>query len=206
MVLFHFICVAMKRDPKEILQHYRAELESYCAFSWEAWELLESILEIRDVSKGEFTLKEGRTCRFIDFIHVGTFRMYYLNDGLETTTSIAIEGLFITDMKSLSSETASNLNIQALEPAIIVRLYKEKLIQLYKQSAELQTVGRAILESMLVSENEWKEMYTLYDPQKRYAFLMEKAPQFFVRVPLQYIASFLGIRRETLSRMRSKRM
>jgi hypothetical protein len=59
---------------------------------------------------------------------------------------------------------------------------------------------------MVVAENEWKEMYTLYDPQKRYAFLMEKDPQFFVRVPLQYIASFLGIRRETLSRMRSKRM
>ena len=196
----------MRQDPKEILQHYRSVLHSYCAFSLEAWELLESILEIRDVSKGELSLKEGKTCRFIDFIHVGSFRTYYLNDGLETTTAISIEGLFITDMKSLSSETASNLNIQALEPAVIVRLYKEKLINLYKQSAELQTVGRAILESMVVAENEWKEMYTLYDPQKRYTFLMQKAPQFFARVPLQYIASFLGIRRETLSRMRSRRM
>ena len=166
---------------------------------------MESILEIKEISKGELTLQEGKTCRFIDFIHSGSFRTYYLNEGLETTTAIATEDSFITDMKSLSSETPSVLNIQSLEPSIVVRLFKEKLIRLYKQSAELQNVGRAILESMIVAENEWKEMYTLYDPQKRYVFLMQKAPQFFARVPLQYIASFLGIRRETLSRMRSRK-
>lgn len=196
----------MKHDPKEISEHYKSVLMSHCSFSLESWHLLESILEIKETSKGELTLHEGKTCRFIDFIHTGSFRTYYLNDGLEITTAIATEDSFITDMKSLSSETPSVLNIQSLEPSVVVRLFKEKLIHLYKQSAELQTVGRAILESMIVAENEWKEMYTLYDPQKRYAFLMQKAPQFFARVPLQYIASFLGIRRETLSRMRSREL
>jgi CRP-like cAMP-binding protein len=195
----------MKHDPNEISEHYKSVLMSHCIFSLESWHLLESILEIKEISKGELTLEEGKTCRFIDFIHTGSFRTYYLNDGLETTTAIATEDSFITDMKSLSSETPSVLNIQSLEPSIVVRLFKEKLIRLYKQSAELQNVGRAILESMIVAENEWKEMYTLYDPQKRYVFLMQKAPQFFARVPLQYIASFLGIRRETLSRMRSRK-
>ena len=196
----------MKDDPKQISEQYKSVLMSHCSFSLESWHLLESILEIKETSKGELTLHEGKTCRFIDFIHTGSFRTYYLNDGLEITTAIATEDSFITDMKSLSSETPSVLNIQSLEPSVVVRLFKEKLIHLYKQSAELQTVGRAILESMIVAENEWKEMYTLYDPQKRYAFLMQKAPQFFARVPLQYIASFLGIRRETLSRMRSRKL
>jgi CRP-like cAMP-binding protein len=195
----------MKHDPNEISEHYKSVLMSHCIFSLESWHLLESILEIKEISKGELTLQEGKTCRFIDFIHSGSFRTYYLNEGLETTTAIATEDSFITDMKSLSSETPSVLNIQSLEPSIVVRLFKEKLIRLYKQSAELQNVGRAILESMIVAENEWKEMYTLYDPKKRYVFLMQKAPQFFARVPLQYIASFLGIRRETLSRMRSRK-
>lgn len=196
----------MRADPKEVLLHYKSVLASYCPFSLEAWNLLETILEIKEISKGELTLQEGKTCRFIDFIHKGCFRTYYLNDGLETTTAIATEGVCITDMKSLSAVTPSNLNIQAIEPSVIIRLFKEKLVALYQQSAELQMLGRAILESMIIAENEWKEMYTLYDPQKRYTFLMEKAPQFFARVPLQYIASFLGIRRETLSRMRSRRL
>lgn len=196
----------MKADAKEILDSYRRRLASHCVFSLETWELLKTILEIKEISKGELSLQEGKSCRFIDFIHTGCFRTYYLNDGLETTTALATEGIFITDMKSLSSETSSLLNIQCLESSLVVRLYKDQLIRLYKQSAELQTVGRAILESMIVAENEWKEMYTLYDPQKRYAFLMQKAPQFFARVPLQYVASFLGIRRETLSRFRSRKL
>ena len=138
----------MKHDPKEISEHYKSVLISHCSFCLDSWDLLESVLEIKEISKGELTLQEGKTCRFIDFIHTGSFRTYYLNDGLETTTAIATEDSFITDMKSLSSETPSVLNIQSLEPSIVVRLFKEKLIRLYKQSAELQNVGRAILESM----------------------------------------------------------
>lgn len=102
-----------------------------------------------------------------------------MNDGLETTTAIATEGISITDMKSLSTDTPSVVNMQALEPSIVVRIYKEKLIQLYQRSAELQSVGRAILESMIVAENEWKEMYTLYDPKKRYDFFDAKSTTVF---------------------------
>lgn len=194
----------MKEDPADIFAHFRSVLESYCPITDASWNLLEFILEIRYISKGERILNEGRTCRYIDFIHSGCFRTYHVNDGLETTTSIITEGNFLTDMKSLTLEIPSRVNIQALEHAVIVRFYKEKLIGLYAQSSELQTAGRAILESMVVAENEWKEMYTLYDPAQRFAYLMKKAPHFFTRVPLQHIASFLGIRRETLSRLRSK--
>ena len=202
----NFIYGIMIDDSGPVLQHYRSALASYCAFSSEAWEMLESILEIKEIRKGELSLEEGRVCRFIDFIHTGCFRSYYLNEGLETTTVIAAEGISITDMKSLSGGVPSRLNIQALESSVVVRLFKERLVRLYTKSAELQMVGRAILESMVVVENEWKEMYTLYDPRKRYSFLMQKAPHFFARVPLQYIASFLGIRRETLSRMRGRKL
>jgi CRP-like cAMP-binding protein len=107
-------------------------------------------------------------------------------------------------MKSLSQLTPSHLNITANEISVVIRLYKEKLIALYDQSIELQTLGRAILESMVVNESTWKEMYTLYDPKERYEFLLARAPEIILRFPLQHIASFLGIRRETLSRIRGK--
>ena len=107
-------------------------------------------------------------------------------------------------MKSLTSSSPSQLFAQAMEDATIVRLYKDAMIGLYKESAEMQTVGRTILEAMVVQENEWKEMYTLYDPEERYQFLMTKTPELLQRFSLQYIASFLGIRRETLSRIRNR--
>ena len=54
------------------------------------------------------------------------------------------------------------------------------------------------------SGTDWKEMYTIYNPEERYKFLMRKSPELLQKIPLQHIASFLGMRRETLSRIRSK--
>lgn len=195
----------MELDTAAILKSFKTTLLSHGNFSPQTWDLLCSICEIRQLQKGELTLNEGRVCRSIDFIYQGAFRTYHLNDGLETTTALATEGAFITDMRSLSTEDSSLVNIQALESSIIVRLYKEKMTGLYKQSAEMQALGRSILEATVIAENDWKEMYILYDPQKRYEFLLNKAPHLLMRIPLQHIASFLGIRRETLSRIRSRR-
>jgi hypothetical protein len=78
------------------------------------------------------------------------------------------------------------------------------MLDLYKKAPALETVGRIMLESMLIAENEWKEMYTIYNAEERYFFLLDKYPRYVQQVPLQYIASFLGIRRETLSRIRSR--
>jgi CRP-like cAMP-binding protein len=173
-------------------------------FSTRSWDLLETIIERHELSRGEFSIKEGQVCRFIDFISSGSFRLFYDKDGTEITTALFVEGVCVTDMKSLSQQTPSHLNLVANEKSTIVRLYKEKLISLYDESPELQALGRTILESMVVNESGWKEMYTLYDPTDRYRFLMKKAPEFILRFPMQQIASFLGIRRETLSRIRGK--
>jgi CRP-like cAMP-binding protein len=194
----------MTLNTDEIWQSFKTTLLSHCSFSAPAWDLLSGISEIRQVQKGELILNETKVCRSIDFVYQGAFRAYHLNDGIETTTAFATEGNFVTDMRSLSTASPSLVNIHALESSLTVRLYKDKMTDLYNQSAEIQALGRSILEAMVVAENNWKEMYILYDPQKRYEFLLNKAPHFLTRIPLQYIASFLGIRRETLSRIRSR--
>jgi CRP-like cAMP-binding protein len=194
----------MPVDESAIFSAYRKHVRSFAAFKPETWELIEGILEICEFRKGEFSLEEGKTCRHIDFIYKGSFRAFTNKDGLEITTGLYLEDICLTNMKSLSSATPSHLYLQAMEDSITARIYKDELIGLYDQSAELQTLGRSILEGMIIAENEWKEMYTMYDPEERYRFLLEKSPELLQRVSLQYIASFLGIRRETLSRIRSR--
>lgn len=168
------------------------------------WELLAGILEYHSVKKTELTLQQGQICRFIDYIDHGSFRSFYNNDGEEITTALHVDDSCVTNMISLSKVEPSKLVIQANEDSGIVRLYKDRLINLYQESSELQSIGRAVLESMVIDENSWKEMYTLYNPDERYDFLLNKTPTLPLRFSLQHIASFLGIRRETLSRIRSK--
>jgi CRP-like cAMP-binding protein len=194
----------MPVDESAIFSAYRKHVRSFAAFKPETWELIAGILEICEFRKGEYSLEEGMTCRHIDFIYKGSFRAFTNKDGLEITTGLYLEDICLTNMKSLSAATPSHLYLQAMEDSITARIYKDELIGLYDQSAELQTLGRSILEGMIIAENEWKEMYTMYDPEERYRFLLEKSPELLQRVSLQYIASFLGIRRETLSRIRSR--
>lgn len=191
-------------ESTEIFTSYKNHIRSYASFRDETWELIESVLSIREFKKGEYSVEEGKICRHIDFIYRGAFRAFSNKDGEDITTGLYLEGFCLTNMKSLTTVTASHIYLQALEDSVTARLYKDSLIALYEKSSELQMLGRAILEGMIIEENEWKEMYTLYDPEERYKFLMKKSPEILQRISLQYVASFLGIRRETLSRIRSR--
>ncbi|ULQ50953.1 Crp/Fnr family transcriptional regulator [Flavihumibacter fluvii] len=191
-------------DPVDIFDAFKKHIGSFSSFKEETWSLIESILSITEIRKGSFIVEEGKVCRHIDFIYRGAFRAFSNKDGEDITTGLYLEGICLTNMKSLTTNTPSLIYLQALEDSITVRLQKERLIGLYEKSAELQSVGRAILEGMIVEENEWKEMYTLYDPEERYKYLLHKSPALLQRISLQHVASFLGIRRETLSRIRSR--
>jgi CRP-like cAMP-binding protein len=194
----------MPIDESDVFRAYNNHVRTFAAFNADTWKLIEGILEICEFQKGQYSLEEGKTCRHIDFIYKGSFRAFTNKDGIDITTGLYLEDICLTNMKSLSTSTPSHLYLQALEDSITARLYKDQLIGLYDQSSELQSLGRSILEGMIIAENEWKEMYTLYDPEERYKFLLGKSPELLQRVSLQYIASFLGIRRETLSRIRSR--
>lgn len=194
----------MQLDTDIIYGAFKKHIFSYAPFSNNTWDLLEKILAIKHFKKNEYLLEEGKICRSIDFIFTGATRFYYNKDGEEITTALFLEENCITNMKSISNFSPSEIYIQALEDTVVVRLHKEDLTGLYTRSSELQALGRAILEGMIIRENEWKEMYMLFDAEKRYKFLMDKSPQIIQRIPLQYIASFLNIRRETLSRIRSR--
>lgn len=194
----------MHPDREDILQAFHQFISTFAPIPPAEWQLLETILVIKSFAKNEFLLREGQACRHIDFLFSGAIRFFANQDGQEITTALHLPQSCFTNMKSLVSLSPSHLFIQAAEPAIVARMQKEDLIRLYALSPQLQSFGRMILEHMIIQENDWKEMYTLLDPEERYAFLLQKAPDFFFHFSLSDIASFLGIRRETLSRIRKR--
>lgn len=191
-------------DDFAILEAFRVHLQTMTSISDRLWLLMTSAMRITSSKKGELLLEEGATCKHIYFIYKGSFRFLYLKEDEEVTTGLFTEGICMTNMKSLTTLQPSKIFIQTLEDAVVVKISKDSLIELYKQAPELEGIGRVILEHMLSEDADWKEMYTIYNPEERYHFLVKKAPRLLQRIPLQYIASFLGMRRETLSRIRSR--
>jgi CRP-like cAMP-binding protein len=187
-----------------IYSAFRHHIESMVPVSTPAWALLTEAMKIVTIKKGDLLLKEGEVCKNIYFIYKGAFRFLYLKHDSEVTTALYADGVCMTDMKSLATKQPSTIFIETLEDATIVKLNKNELIALYDSSPELQGIGRVLTEYLIAEEVEWREIYTIFRPEDRYKFILKKAPQLLQKVPLQYVASYLGMRRETLSRIRSK--
>ena len=160
------------------------------------------IATYRKLAKGEVLLNDGQVCKSIFFIETGYLRTFMRNDGKEINTDFAFENSFTTNIKSLRSETASTVTIQAAEPTTVYEFDKNELLQLYNKSPELESFGRKLLEHLLIQQEEHSNLFKIYSPKERYQYVQANYPELLQRVSLTQLASFLGTARETLSRIR----
>lgn len=157
----------------------------------------------KQFEKGINLLKEGQICKKIFFVEKGLLRTFYnKDDGNEINTNFTFEGNFATNLKSLSSSTLSDTSIKTSEPTFIYEFDKDQLLELYKHSPEIESFGRKLLEQLLIEQEEHSNLFKLYSPKERYQYLQQNKPELLQRISLSQIASYLGIARETLSRIR----
>ncbi len=158
----------------------------------------------RQFKKGEFILKPGQVCKTIMFVEEGYLRTFIDKDGTEINTDFTFEGNFTTNLKSLRSASSADNSIQAGEITIIYEFDKDKLLELYNVSAEIESFGRKLLEQLLIAQEEHTNLFKIYSPTERYHYLQTNKPKILQRISLSQLSSYLGIARETLSRIRKK--
>ena len=171
----------------------------------EDWDIFESILETKKLKKKEYLLKQGQICRGIYFLSKGIIRTFHTNDdGKEINTAFYFQNDFLREIESMTNNIPSQKNIQAVENSTVFYIDKAKLTTLYEKSEFYQKLGRMILEKLTISEQKYSSFLTTYSPKKRYLYILENRPELIERIPLQYLASYLGISRESLSRIRKR--
>lgn len=119
--------------------------------------------------------------------------------------AFTFENEFVTDFESLTKQQPSEVVICALEKMEAVYFSRKSLIDLYKQVPVFVEVGQRIMENLLIQKDHYATLFTRLSPTERYAHLLHHFPHIIQRVPLYYLASYLGIARETLSRIRQKK-
>ncbi|MEO7044466.1 MAG: Crp/Fnr family transcriptional regulator [Ferruginibacter sp.] len=184
----------------ENLKKYISELTELSEQSWET--LLDSTTEI-ELKKGEKLLEENKICTSIFFISSGLCKSVFNNHGKEINTAFYFENDFATNIKSLTTSSKSEYSIMACEKSKVIKFEKDKLIEAYKKSHQVETFGRKILELIITKQEEDSNSFKLLTPRQRFDNLILKRPEFLQRISLTQIASYLGISRETLSRFRS---
>ena len=175
----------------------------YSTMTHEELDILESILVPMKFQKGEVILPEGEVCKNIYWIAKGLVRQFYFKNGKELTEYMATENNICMCIESLFREEPTRLQIMAIEPSILYALPKDALEQASIKSVNIQMLYRKILEESLILSQVHADMLRFETAQDRYVKLVKRQPQLVLRAPLVYIASYLQMTPETLSRVRS---
>ena len=175
----------------------------YSTMTHEELDVLESILVPMKFQKGEIFLKEGDVCKCIYWVVKGLVRQYYFKNGKELTEYMAAENTICMSIESLFKEEPSHQQMQAIEPTVIFAMPKASLEKAAVKNVNIQMLYRKILEESLILSQVHADMLRFESAQERYAKLVKRTPQLVLRAPLVYIASYLQMTPETLSRVRN---
>jgi CRP/FNR family transcriptional regulator, anaerobic regulatory protein len=163
-----------------------------------------SRLQLKSLKRKELILREGESCHFTVFILKGSLRYFYSIDGNEHTGQFFFEKSWYTDYESFLSGKPSQQNIEALEKTEILLLEKKDLEELYNRYPKFERFGRLMAERAYLGARRKNEALANQSAEERYLNLLKERPKVFERVSQHYIASYLGIRPQSLSRIRKK--
>ncbi len=159
-----------------------------------------------EFAKGDYFLKQGRYCDRLAFITSGLIRLYREVDGKEVTQWISSKGYFVTDLASFVFQTPGRWNIQALTDCTLYSIDRTAYQNLNQTIPKWQELDKLFVAKCFVMLEERIFSHLHMTAEERYHRLLADSPELFNQVPLQYLASMIGMTPETLSRLRSKQL
>ena len=175
----------------------------YSTMTHEELDTLESILVPMKFAKGDMILKEGDLCDSIYYIEKGLIRQFYFKNGKEVTEHLGEDHTIVMCIESLFKEEPTRLQVEALEPTLMYGLPKKRLEEEAIHNTNIQMLYRKILEESLILSQVHADLVRFESAQNRYKKMCKLSPQVILRAPLVYIANYLQMTPETLSRVRA---
>jgi CRP-like cAMP-binding protein len=160
--------------------------------------------EILEFKKNNILLKEGQRSGNSYFVLQGCIRQYNLSNGEEKTTCFFTEGDWVISADEISGNAISMHNWICMEDCILVTGNEQKAQELFEKFPKLETISRKIVESAFSEIQRRIIFYHSDTPEQRYLSLVEKYPGILQRVPQYHIASYIGVKPESLSRIRKR--
>jgi CRP-like cAMP-binding protein len=179
-------------------------IRRYIPLSESDEKVIARLFHQKSVRKGDHLLEAGNVCRYVILIEKGLVRYYLNQDGEEKTNYFNKEGEFVCDYMSFLPKAPSMVNIQALEDTVYWVISHHDLQEFYKEVTHGERFGRLGIEEVFVQVSG--QMGSLYTdpPEVRYTKFIESYPDLVQRVPQYYIASYVGVKPQSLSRIRRR--
>jgi CRP-like cAMP-binding protein len=189
---------------------YKLDLKDYLEKTFqlderEWYRVIESRFEVQHVPKGEFVVSEGKVSRWLSYIAEGVIRyLRFEENGDETTCYFLSEHGFVGDPESFELQKPSRLNAQAVTDCTLVSFSYESRQYLSKNSAEFNRVMAAIDRKTMMDLLAQRDFLLNRDAASKYQHFITHYPDILRRAPLGFIASYLDITQQSLSRLRKQ--
>jgi CRP/FNR family transcriptional regulator, anaerobic regulatory protein len=193
----------MYQDEYSLL---RAFISNFINVTEDEWKLHRDSLTRRFLKKGEFLLRAGQVCDHVSFVTKGYLRVYSVINDEEISNYFFFENNYATDYASFLTRKPSDTSIIAMEEVEVLQLNYSNMQMLYEKVPSWQKYGRLMAENVFLIAEARAKTLQHNSPESLYVKIMQEMPQVIERVPLQYIASYMGIQPESLSRIRKRLM
>jgi len=187
------------------MNNFKQYIKSNFQFSDAEIEQLSNCFEAKKIAKNDYFLKEGQYCKSVAFVEKGNFIYFQLVEGEEKVCDFAFENDWITQYKSLLGQIPSELSIKALSATEILEMKMPKIEKLAEELPKVNMIRASLAEQYFTASTQRAANLTNLDAKARYQALLKENPEIHQRVPQYYIASYLGIKPQSLSRIRSEK-
>jgi CRP-like cAMP-binding protein len=194
----------MKQPEPAAIASLLTVLSQLYPLSPEAQQYLRDHIAPCTVAKRKLLLKEGMTCEHIYFIVKGALRGFTREGAKDITTWITIENELVSSILSLDEQVKAIENIQALEKCELLSLTLAELETMYERFPECNILARKILQRYYADAEQRAFIARLTKAENKYRHFLLRHQTLSNRIPLKYIASYLGVTLETLSRIRKR--
>lgn len=189
-----------------MLTKLKKELDSFYDVpgSDEDWEQFSKHLELRKYKKKDFILKQGETEKCIYLVQQGIVRLFTEKEKKEYTFHFSFSNDFITSYDSLINQAASEVSIQAVTNTYIYVIDFEKMKEFVENQKTASQVYQKSLENSMLKTSQRQLSLLINSPKELYLEMLEKEPHLVQQIPLKYLASYMGITPQALSRIRKQ--
>ena len=154
----------------------------------------------KELSRGDYLTREGQTEQHLYFIDSGTLIIYYEQEGIEQVVGFGYENTMICSFPSFIRNLPSEYYIRAMSDVTLVGIHRNDFYRILEQDSRLESAWRKLIEEALLGRIEREVDLLTVSPKDRLQRLLDRSPHLFQRVPHKYIASYLRMAPETLSR------
>lgn len=167
-------------------------------------ECINELFKEKQIKKGDFFLAEGQVCKQVGFITKGLMRYYINHDGEDKTYAFAQETNFVCNNESFIPQTPSTKIIQALEDCEIFQISYADLETFYKSIRQGERFGRLVIEQVFIQTLKDLSSFYTDTPEYRYERFIKQHPDLQQRISQYHIASYVGVKPQSLSRIRKR--